>query len=227
VLHLAARPRWKEEDPLTLLKEQLAFQKALEQGAPRNARLLPAGAATDDSEPAQPQSWVDVLKPLAPVAATGLQEAIVGAFAKDDPQRASEIRRNFSAYANAFGAMQNQLAKEGVGAPVPGFLPFVADPEERVPRSRAVGEVLAQLDDNEAERFETFIDGLDVAGVGRLNDEASALKLDQRIGCGRGDFSPRRAAHHRRNFTRRRAAVPRRNPPARAYCSRAVAPAAS
>src|SRR5262249_37689882 len=103
----------KPQDPITVLKQQLAFQKALD--GTRNAGVLPPPAAGSDDEPAPAEkesSWLDKIQPFMPVAAMGAQQLVIDALAKNDPTKAEQMHRAAGSWARAFAAMEGAQSPE-------------------------------------------------------------------------------------------------------------------
>jgi hypothetical protein len=180
------------QDPLTVVKQQLEIQKTIEKNTQqRNAGLLPAPVVADDSSSPQLPGWLRAFLPFAPMVATGMQEVLVGAIAKENPAKADQIRRNIGNYTHAIGGMV-----QGQGFPAPMAMPMavaqpvieVVDGEvERPTIPKAIREVLARLDDEEADSFSDYLEELDQNQMDEARREAESMSsIDARVAWARG-----------------------------------------
>jgi hypothetical protein len=186
----------KPQDPITVLKQQMAFQKALSEGTRRNAGLLPAPAEKDasaDDEAEGKSKWADALKPFVPAAATTLQELLVKAFAKDDPVAAKQMRRNFAAFAQVSGAMQDGMSQDDAVKMVASEMTeeqvdeATDTSEMQIPRRKALRQVFADLSDDESDRFDDYLDSLsDEEFAARQLDCEALADLPARVAWARG-----------------------------------------
>ncbi|HZS41087.1 MAG TPA: hypothetical protein VFF06_29865 [Polyangia bacterium] len=187
----------KPQDQVDVLKKHLAFQKALDQSAPRNA-LPPAAESAEEASNDNQPGWFATIKPLVPVAAMTAQEFAINAFAKGDPEKAAQLRQTIGMFASALGAFgglaQQQQGNAAPVAPRPGESAAeqqYADPEAeessedeestRPTPPKAVREVYAQLDDDEMSALSDYLDGLDDEQYGDLIARVTLLPaLDER-----------------------------------------------
>jgi hypothetical protein len=143
----------KPQDPVAVLKQQLAFQKTLEhETGRRNAQLVAPEIKPDEGKP---PTWLDRAMPFAPLVATGIQEIVVKSIANDDPAKAERLREDFKRW--------TQIAGHMAGAPAPQFSMgggAVEQPDSRPTPSKPVRQLMAILDDEEAAAFDEFLDRL-------------------------------------------------------------------
>ncbi len=193
MIALLDRAGGKPQDPIQVLKQQLAFQKALDAGSHRNSTELPAPIVeVDEKEPAN--DWLTRLKPLTPVVSVALQELIVNHFAKGDEAKAEAIRKSFSSVGGMLGlgsdeatavrqVVQNAYA-EGFASQSPTVANESSD--ERLAPPKAMRELLAQLSDDEAEAFLEHLGTLDGDQLKRVCADAAAIaKLEERTAWAR------------------------------------------
>lgn len=187
----------KPKDPVAVLEQHVKMQKVIErQAGPRNAGLLmPTTTTEDGKEGGKTNNWVAALLPWTPLA-TQMVAKMLG---KSD-KKADEIGRNSAAIVNGVSAMQNDdpagmdtLTKGIVGSIVSAAQPDGPEqpplPDETAagesdvafPRPRALRELLAHLDDEEANAFDEFLDTLDADTFGRVAGTANAISnIDER-----------------------------------------------
>jgi hypothetical protein len=175
------------QDPLTVVKQQFEIQKTIEKNTQRNAGSLPPPVVADESSPQLP-GWVRAFLPFAPMVATGMQEVLVGAIAKENPAKADQVRRNIGNYTHAIGSMVGQGFQSPMA--IPGAQPGieVVDSEaERPTIPKAIREVLARLDDDEADSFSDYLDELDQNAMDDARREAESMSsIDARVAWARG-----------------------------------------
>jgi hypothetical protein len=144
----------RPQDPVAVLKQQLAFQKTLEhETGRRNAQFVVPEIKPDDGKP---PTWLDRAMPFAPLVATGIQEMVVKSIANDDPAKAERLRDDFKRWA--------QIAGQMAGAPPQQFSAPVGEEDEvsntRPTPSKPVRQLMAMLEDDEATAFDEFLDRL-------------------------------------------------------------------
>jgi hypothetical protein len=174
------------QDPLSVVKQQLEIQKTIERNTQRNAGVLPAPAVADDASPQLP-GWLRAFLPFAPVVATGMQEILIGAIAKENPAKAEQMRQNVGNLAHAIGGMvQGQGFQPPTAIAAPQHVVEVVDTESpTVPK--AIREVLARLDDEEADSFSDYLDELDQNEMDEARREAESISnIDARVAWARG-----------------------------------------
>ncbi len=202
----------KPQDPVNVLKQGVAFQKLLD--GTRNAGLLPAPEVIEIEAPKKEPKWAELLRQLAPVATGAATELAVQHFSKGDEKAATQIRRNFGQWTQMLGeTVQGTQGKKqkGVNAAfvdVPNAAaPAVAandnssneeSAETRPTPPKAIREVQAALDDEEAAKFDEYLDSLDAEKYEALCKEAATMpSLDARLPWVRGlirSFVPEAAA---------------------------------
>ena len=85
----------KPQDPLSVLRQQLAFQKALDNDAGRRnaAVVVPEPVEEEPAEEGDKMpKWLAGALPFMPMVATGIQEFVVHSVAKGDPTKAERLR---------------------------------------------------------------------------------------------------------------------------------------
>jgi len=169
----------EKQEPVTLLKRQLEFQRVLSQAAQRNA--LPAsGTISEQDRPAEEDELVPGwLKKVASFAPT-VQESIVTMFAKGDPAKAESLRAGIGTFTNLVTSIANM---GNASASSPPTAPSVRH------RPKAIREILALLEEDEAQAMDRIIDGLDDANFQRLCLEAAAITLDERVARARATLA--------------------------------------
>lgn len=182
----------KPKDPVAALEQHVKMQKVIErQAGPRNAGLLmPTSTTEDGKEAGGKNNWVAALLPWTPLA-TQMVAKMLG---KSD-KKAAEIGRNSAAIVNGVTALQNDDASglESLQNGIIGSIasatqpdgannPATAQPQPPsqesdfvLPRPRAIREVLADLDDGEADAFDEFLDTLDADGFNRVVTAAAQI----------------------------------------------------
>jgi hypothetical protein len=171
----------EKQEPVALLKRQLEFQRVFDQAAQRNA--LPAnGSGFPNGQPKgdddELPKWLKKIAPFAP----SIQEAVVAAFSNGDEGKAESLRSRIAPVTRLVAG----IANEGT-ALVPGASAAVV---ARRHRPKAVREILAMLDEDEAQALERVIDGFDDAHFQRLALEAASIPdLTERVGKARALLS--------------------------------------
>jgi hypothetical protein len=184
------------QDAVTVVKQAKDIQKVL---GPRNAGLLPAHEKEEstDAEEEGPKAppWLEALKPFGGLVATMGQEVLVKAVAKDDPEKERELRNNFALYTKMFGGDAGVVAAPGVDT---------SGSDAQLLRPRAVREIFAQLDDEEVDPFDTYLDSLSDDEFHALCREAAAITdIGQRVSWARtrlGDGGPPREQPRQQNL---------------------------
>jgi hypothetical protein len=168
----------KPQTPTAVLKEQLEFQKTLERNALRNAGHFPEPDAKQKKPEEEGGFLKQLLTPIAPALMMGLQETLVDWFAPDNALKAAVIRRGCSAYMNKLTGGPLDLGGASPSAE--------GDSGERLPRGRAMRELLARLDDAEADAFDTMLDTLTAEQYEQAEREAERrATLDDRVAWAR------------------------------------------
>jgi hypothetical protein len=197
----------KPQNPVDVLNQGLAFKKAIE-GTRNAGRLFAAPVASTETETPKDPTWLEVLRPLLPVAAGAATEWVANRYAKGDEAKAKDIRNSFGQWAQSLIAMSAAAAAQSDGPQQPTIMnsaltdlanagaPLVVvsegdtdddDDESRPTPPKAVREVQAQLEDEDAEKFEEYLDGLDEDEFERVCEEARSMpRLDERIAWVRG-----------------------------------------
>jgi hypothetical protein len=142
----------KPQDALSFLKQQFEIQKTLERQVTRNAPALPEPLPPPEPKDEKIPSWLRMALP-------GLQELAVGMVAKGDEAKAQMVR-------NIGGAiMSGMMGDDTPRVPQPPQVAASLPPQEIVEVRRvapkAMREVLAMLNDEEALAMEQMFAGLD------------------------------------------------------------------
>jgi hypothetical protein len=183
------------QDAMTIMKQQFQLQRILDQNARRNAALPAAATSSSDPEDEAEQEetspglqWLKALSPIIPTAASTLQEVVVDAFAKGDPDKAQRMHRNASQFAKVVGSISKNFSEsvKSGNLDVASILTPKAEDlkddnvvedsaEEQLPRPRSIRELLARLDDDEAEAFDEYLDTLDAVKFNERVRESEAI----------------------------------------------------
>jgi hypothetical protein len=182
----------KPKDSLTALQEHTKFQKAVEAitgSQQRNAAIV----VTDDDGDAAVKStkneeglgkWVTMLAPLVPHVTDYIASSI------EDPQKADSFRRNGAALSQLAEAFGRGVSDGNLTIPsMPVALPTRVEPSRSTPR--ALREVLAILDDADADSLADHLDELDDAAFNAVAQHAQSIaSVEARVAWTRGLLEP-------------------------------------
>jgi hypothetical protein len=177
-----ARP----QDALSVLKQQFEIQKVIErqQGLRRNAELpVPAVDVAQNGT----AGVLGYVKAAAPMVLMAAQEFLVPMLAKDDPAKAEMFRRSIGTISNMLAASDGAASAAAVlAAPAP-----IEATQVRSTLPKVMREILALLDDAEAEAFEAQLAALDDQQLAAVCTQVSnAPSLDHRVAWARSVIQP-------------------------------------
>jgi hypothetical protein len=179
----------KQQDALSVIRQQYEIQKALERQGSGNRNAAPTPPPTPAVEKSDEGGIPPWIKQAVPMIALAGQQFLPDVLSNGDPTKAEGIRQVCSMIGSMFGGPSASASPPIAPAVAPAAQAVApaADEEVQIVMPRAVRQVFAILDDNEAEKLADHVGELDGAQLEVFYRQATAIvDLDARVAWTRG-----------------------------------------